>query len=222
MWKRGAVGVCKSYRKKQGSYNLDRLGTISLDHIRKRPTLALQLFVFLDLHPARLGHDPERIAIQAAGIPIEEHLHTGLDSLDGLLPRHLPNILFVVDQAPEQGLSELGAVAGGQGRGGEGGAEEVDAGEEGSVVVIEAGDEDGVPERVDVGAALVHDLGEVGVEVVGVEGVAGGGVGFGDGEGGEGAVEVLHVGDVAADAKDGAVVEGEEAFDVGEAGEGAV
>ncbi len=49
-----------------------------------------------------------------------------------------------------------------------------------------------------------------------------GGLTFGDGEGVEHAVDVLHVGDVAADADDGGGVEGTEAFDVGEAGEGAV
>ena len=45
---------------------------------------------------------------------------------------------------------------------------------------------------------------------------------FGGGESDEHAVEVLHVGDVAADADDGCGIEGTEAFDVGEAGEGAV
>ena len=49
-----------------------------------------------------------------------------------------------------------------------------------------------------------------------------GGLIFGDGEGVEHAVDVLHVGDVAADADNRGGVEGPEAFDVGEAGEGAI
>lgn len=60
------------------------------------------------------------------------------------------------------------------------------------------------------------------MQVLGGEGVAFGGVVFGDGERVEHAVDVLHVGNVAADADDGGGVEGTEAFDVGEAGEGAV
>ena len=62
----------------------------------------------------------------------------------------------------------------------------------------------------------------LGVQVGGrwVRGVAG--VVFFDGEGDEHAGEVLHVGDVAADAEADAGVEAVEAFDVGEAGEGAI
>ena len=60
------------------------------------------------------------------------------------------------------------------------------------------------------------------MQVGGVEGVAGGAVVLAHGQGGEGAVEVLHVGDVAADAENGGGVEFSEALDVGEAGEGAV
>jgi hypothetical protein len=45
---------------------------------------------------------------------------------------------------------------------------------------------------------------------------------FFDGEGGQEAVQVLHVGDVAAEADDGGVGEGAEALDVCESGEGAV
>ena len=60
------------------------------------------------------------------------------------------------------------------------------------------------------------------MQVLGIEAVARGAVVFARGEGGEEAVEVLHVGDVAADADDGGVVEGAEPLDVGEAGQGAV
>lgn len=61
-----------------------------------------------------------------------------------------------------------------------------------------------VPEGVELGAAAVEELGEVSVEVGGVEArLVGGLVGLGEGELGEVAVEVLHVGDVAAEAEDG-------------------
>lgn len=43
-----------------------------------------------------------------------------------------------------------------------------------------------------------------------------------DGEGVEAAVDVLHVGDVAAEAEDDVAVEGAEALGLGEAGEGAI
>lgn len=51
-------------------------------------------------------------------------------------------------------------------------------------MTVETCDEDIVPQGVEVGAALVQDLGEVGVDVGGVEGGLGGAlVIFGYGEG---------------------------------------
>jgi hypothetical protein len=79
-----------------------------------------------------------------------------------------------------------------------------------------------IPQRIEVGATLVEDLGEVGVQVLGVEMVARAGVVFAHGERLEEPVEILHVGDVAAEADDAAVAEGADAFDGGEAGEGPV
>jgi len=52
--------------------------------------------------------------------------------------------------------------------------------------------------------------------------VACGGVVFFDGEGVEEAVEVLHVGDVAAETDDAGVGEGAEALDICESGKGAI
>jgi hypothetical protein len=49
-----------------------------------------------------------------------------------------------------------------------------------------------------------------------------GGVVFFDGEGVQEAVQVLHIGDVAAEADNGGVGESTEALDICEAGEGAV
>lgn len=80
-----------------------------------------------------------------------------------------------------------------------------------------------VPEGIELGAAVVEELREISVEVSSVEArLVGRLVGLGEGELGEVAVEVLHVGDVAAEAEDGGVGEGAETLDVGEAGEGAV
>ena len=94
---------------------------------------------------------------------------------------------------------------------------------EGRRFVVQTRDEQLVPERVELAAAAVEELGEVAVEVGGGEaGLVGRGVGLVEGEVGEVAVEVLHVRDVAAEADDGLVLEGAEALDVGEAGEGAV
>ena len=60
------------------------------------------------------------------------------------------------------------------------------------------------------------------MQVFGVHAVACRGVVFFDGEGVEEAVEILHVGDVAAEADDGGGSEGAEALDVCESGKGAV
>lgn len=60
------------------------------------------------------------------------------------------------------------------------------------------------------------------MQVLGGEAVPGGAVVFARGKGGEQAVEVLHVGDVAANTDDGGAVERAEALDVGEAGEGSI
>lgn len=60
------------------------------------------------------------------------------------------------------------------------------------------------------------------MQVLGVEGMAGRGVVFGDIEGIEEAVEILHVRDIAADADNGFGVEGTETLYVCETGEGTV
>lgn len=60
------------------------------------------------------------------------------------------------------------------------------------------------------------------MQVLGVEGVPLARVVFADVEGLQDSVEVLHVGDVSAEADDGGVGESAEAFHIGEAGEGAV
>lgn len=60
------------------------------------------------------------------------------------------------------------------------------------------------------------------MQVLSVEGVAGGAVGFFDVERVEETVEVLHVGDVTAKTNYGGVGESAETLDVCEAGEGAV
>ena len=100
--------------------------------------------------------------------------------------------------------------------------QQIDTAEEGFRVPVQTSNEDSIPEGVDVGATLVHEFGKVGVQVGGVEGVASGRVVFADGEGVEGTVEVLHVGDVAADADDGGGVELSETFNVCEAREGTI
>lgn len=60
------------------------------------------------------------------------------------------------------------------------------------------------------------------MQVFGVHAVACGGVVFFDGEGVQEAVEILHVGNVAAEADDGGVGEGAETLDICKAGERAV
>lgn len=88
---------------------------------------------------------------------------------------------------------------------------------------VEAGDEDVVPQWVKVGAALVKDLREVGVKVLCVEGMRRGGtIVFLDVELVENAVDVLHVGDVAAEAHHSSFIKGSEALDISEAGERAI
>ena len=123
----------------------------------------------------------------------------------------------------EERLGEHGAEAGGQARGAVRRAEEVSGGQEGLALVVEPGDQELVPEGIELGAAAVEELGEVAVEVGGGEaGLVGGRVGLGESEVGEVAVQVLHVGDVAAEAHNRVVLEGAETLDVGETSEGSV
>ncbi|KFY83220.1 hypothetical protein V500_10132, partial [Pseudogymnoascus sp. VKM F-4518 (FW-2643)] len=82
-------------------------------------------------------------------------------------------------------------------------AQQIRGGKEWSVGAVEPGDQEVVPQGIEVGAPLVQHFREVGVHVLRGQAVAAGGIGFFDGEGLEKAVEVLHVGDVAAEADDG-------------------
>lgn len=79
-----------------------------------------------------------------------------------------------------------------------------------------------IPQRVEVRAALVHDFGEVGMEILGVERGFVGRVVLADVEGVEKAVQVLHVRDIASEAYDDLVVELAETLYVPEASERAV
>lgn len=82
-------------------------------------------------------------------------------------------------------------------------AEEISRSEEGGAFVIEACYKEVVPQRVELGTAAVEQLREVAVEVGGVQTCGVGGVvGLSEGEVGKVTVEVLHVGDVAAEADD--------------------
>lgn len=101
-------------------------------------------------------------------------------------------------------------------------AQQVGAGQEGPLLGVHACNQDLVPQGIEIGPPLVEDLREVGVQVVCVQGVACCAVCFFRVQRREQAVEVLHVGDVAAEADDGGVGEGPETLDVGEACEGAV
>jgi hypothetical protein len=103
--------------------------------------------------------------------------------------------------ATHDGLSQHGTETGGQTGGTVGATEKVGSSEERLVIVIKTSDEEMVPKRVELRTTAVEKLCEVGVEVGGVKarGV-GRGVGLVEGEVDEVAVEILHVGDVAAEA----------------------
>jgi hypothetical protein len=168
--------------------------------------------------------DGNAVLVQTPCVTVEENLHTLLDGLDGLFLGQLGCCLFVGDCAAENGLCEMSTETGGKCRGAEGGTEKIDAGQEGLLLVIETGNEDGVPQGVEVGAALVHDFAEVCVEVLCRESgdIVGGLVVLVDAQGAEEAVEVLHVGNIATKADDGLLVKDAQTLDVGEAGEGSV
>lgn len=76
-----------------------------------------------------------------------------------------------------------------------------------------------IPQWVEFGSAVVHDFGEVGVEVLRIQRRLGGGVVLADVEGVEEAVEILHVRNVAAETHDYLIVELPQALDIREAGE---
>ena len=205
-----------------GTKSLVDLRTITPDPVRKCPALLLQLLILLQLDALLPRHNRNRIPIHAPRIPVKQHLERLLDRLGSLLPRYLLHPLLILHYLPQQRLRQVRTISRRQRGRRESSAEQVDGAEKGRAGGVEAGDQDGVPERIDVGAALVHYFGKVGVQVARVEHVAGRAVVFVNVEGVEHAVYVLHVGDVAADAEDGGGVENAEALDVGEAGEGAV
>ncbi|KAI9172068.1 HMG box protein [Paramyrothecium foliicola] len=201
---------------------LNSLRTVALDTIGESPALRLELLVRLDLH-AVLGDDSQGVGVHAPSVAVEEDLHALSDDVDGLLTRELLGGLLIRGIAAEDGLGQHGAEAGGETGRGVGGTEQVRGGEEGLAGVVEAGDKQVVPQGVELGSAVVEHLGEVAVEVGGAEtGRVWGGVGLGEVEVGEVAVEVLHVGDVAAEANHGGVLERTQALNVREAGERAV
>lgn len=204
------------------SHSLDSLRTVTLDPVGKRPALILQLGVLLEIHTV-LGHDGNRVRVQGSGISVEQHLHTLLDDVDGLLLGELGGALLVGGVLSHDGLGQHLTVAGGQAGTREGGAEQVGGGQEGLALLVEAGDQQVVPEGVELGAAVVQQLGQVLVQVPGVQGMRGVRVVvLVDGELCEVAVEVLHVRHVAAEADDRRRGKGAQALDVVEAGERSV
>ena len=203
--------------------HLDSLGAISTNPLGKSPALLLERLVLLELD-AVLGDDGDAVLVQAPRIAVVQHLHALLDHLDGLLLGELCRVLLGGGIPPHDGLGERRAESCGQAGRGEAGAAQVDAGQVGLGLVVQAGDQQLVPERVEVAAPAVHELLEVLVQVGGVEDSRGGRVvvGLVDGELVEVSVEELHVADVAAEADHRGLVEDAQALDVGEAGEGAV
>ena len=151
--------------------SLNRLCTVTLDSVSKGPALVLQHLVLFEVD-AVLSDDGDAVLVHAAGVAVEEDLHTLLDDLDGLFLGELGGRLLVGGVAAHDGLGQDAAEARRQRGAREGGAEQVGGGEEGLLVVVEAGDQQRVPERVELGAAVVHELGEVLVQVAGVKGVA--------------------------------------------------
>jgi hypothetical protein len=96
--------------------------------------------------------------VDGPGVPIEQHLHALEDGRLGLVPRQ--RSLPAVDELPEQGLSNVAAIASRNGRRSVGRALQVDVGQEaaqssgldaqlamGSLrfAILEASDQDGVP-----------------------------------------------------------------------------
>jgi hypothetical protein len=98
-------------------------------------------------------------------------------------------------------LSQHSTETGGQTGGTIGATEKVGGSKERLVIVVETSNKEVVPEGVEFGTAAVEKLGEVAVEVCGVKTrCVGGGVGLVEGQLDEVAVEILHVGDITAEA----------------------
>lgn len=173
--------------------DLNSLSSIALDTVRKCPALSFELLILANLD-AILGHHRQRVFVQAASVTIEQNLHTLLNDLDGLLAIEVRGRLLVRHMTAHNWLGKHGTEASGETGRAVGAAEKVCGGEEGLVVVVETGNEEVVPKRVELGTTAVEELGEVIVEVGGVKtrGV-GGGVRLAEREVGEVAVEILHV-----------------------------
>lgn len=231
--------VCKAQphaRTTMSNPQLHNLRSIPLYAIRKRPALALQLLILLQINPL-LRHHRNTILIHTPRVPVKQHLHALSDNLHRPLPIQLRHARLIRHDLAHHRLRQMRPKPRRQARAAKRRAQQIHTRQERLLVVAEAGNEDVVPQRVEVGAPLVHHLAHVRVQVLPVQrlgvrrsgvvrGIVGrgavGGVVLADGEGEQQPVEVLHVRDVAAEAEDGGFVEGAEALDVGEAGEGAV
>ncbi len=143
------------------------LSTIPLDPLGKSPALTLQLLILPQIHTILRDHS-DRIAIQTPRIAVEEDFHALPHRLLGPLPRHILHIRLIGDEPAQDRLREMRAETGGQRRGREGGAQQIGAGEERSTLGVETGDEELVPERIEVGPSLVEHFAEVGVQVLSV------------------------------------------------------
>ncbi len=205
------------------SARLHGLCAVPLDAVGEGPALVLELLVLTQLD-AVLGHDGQGVDIKRPGITVEEDLHALANTLDGLLARHVRDRGLVRHETPHDGLRQHAAEAGGQGRRGEGGAQQVGGGEERGARLVETGDQQVVPERVELGPAVVEELRQVLVQIPRVQRRLGARrrrrarVRLVDGELGQVSVEVLHVGYVAAEPDDRGLGERAETLDVCEPG----
>lgn len=203
------------------------MGAVTLDAVSKRPALLLEFLVLLEVD-AVLRNDGDGVGVQAPCVAVVKHLHALLDGSNSVLLGKLLSSLLIRDNLSQDRNGDGRAEARGKRRRRVSSTAKVSGREERATLLVKAADEDVVPEWIELVAAGVEELGEVAVEIGGGEARRGGGgcgrgrVGLLDLEVVEVAGEVLHVGDVAAEADDGGAGEGEETLDVGEAGEGAV
>ena len=197
--RRAEGGVREDVHPRNPSANIQSVLTL-IDSPTTTPfavTVAIWNCTHVHQSHSRRAKNERTNLVQTPSITVEEHLHRILNHDSRLRLRHRPPALTLLsgrveflNRSSEQRLREMVSVARCEGWSGVGRSEEVDVGEESvpSCIVsrrsgmqrndglrfslFDTGDEEGVPEGVEAGSLLVHDVGEVFVDLGGGKGMS--------------------------------------------------
>ena len=208
-------------KKKNINKNLSSLGAVPPDSLGKGPALTLNLLILLQLNAILRDHC-YRVLIGTSCIAVEQNLQALLQGLNGIFLADLFEGGTLGELAAQDRNRKMSTKACSQMRSRECCSEQICGAKEGLSFRIETRDKDVVPQRVELGASFVENLGEVGVQVLSVEHVAVRRVVLLDIHGVEETVEILHVGNVTAKANHCLIAEFTQTLHVGETSQGSV